>query len=162
MGKRFNFNGRKTGTLSASRISLLDLTEGQRYFEWWAIYYPREPHFFWAAWMKQGFRHCELWRPYPFVSAPTDVVWLRLTPTFEILESQIDIDPTPPWIRFPGVTAQKVQILSPAYKMRQWFTIGPPSCVETCKNALGINSFFTRTPWQLYQYIKKRDGVLRL
>jgi hypothetical protein len=54
-----------------------------------------------------------------------------------------------------------VQVLSKAYKVREWFSFGPPSCVETCKNALGINSFWTRTPFQLYQYIKRRGGILK-
>jgi hypothetical protein len=83
-----------------------------------------------------------------------------LKPTFEILESFIDTDTTPPWLRFPDATVQRVQVFSTAYKVREWFSIGPPSCVETIKNALGIRSFWLRTPRQLYQHIQRRGGVI--
>jgi hypothetical protein len=140
--------------------SLLDAADGKRWVDWFVVYYPRTPYFFWTEWMKQGFRHCDLWRPYYFGDKMTDVVWLRLKPTFEALESFIEFDPTPPWIKHPGATVQRVQVAIKAFKMREWFAFGPPSCVETCKNALGIRSFRTRTPWQLYQYIKRRGGVI--
>ena len=129
--------------------------------EWWVVYYPRTPHFFWTEWLKQGFRHCDLWRAERFGEAPDQVIWLRLRPTFEMLECFLEFDPTSPWAKHPGATAQKVEVFSKPGKVREWFTIGPPSCVETCKNALGINSFWTRTPHQLYQYIKARGGVIR-
>jgi hypothetical protein len=144
-----------------SEVSLLDLRDDVRLAEWYIVYYARTPYFKFTEWLKQGFRHCDLWRPHQFGPATTDVLWLRLKPTFEILESYIDFDPSPPWVRHPDATVQKVQTLSKAYRVREWFSIGPPTCVETCKNALGINSFFTRTPWQLYQYIKRRDGVIK-
>lgn len=142
-------------------ISLLDLTADKRFAEWYVLYYARRPYFFWQRWVKQGFRHCELWRSYRFGKTLSDVVWLRLTPTFEILESGIDFDPTPPWLRWPGATVQKVTALTPCYKVRQWFHIGPVTCTETVKNALAINSFWVRTPYQLYRYIKRRNGVIK-
>ncbi len=144
----------------SGKVSLLDLTEGVRLFEWTLVYYPRVPYFFGAAWLKQGFRHVELWRAQPYGEAPDQVVWLVLKPSFEGLESFIDCDPTPPEKRASGITVQKAQVLSKLGKMRSWFFIGPPSCVEIAKDALGINSFWMRTPHQLYQYIKKRHGVL--
>jgi hypothetical protein len=124
------------------------------------VYYPRTPYFFWTEWLRQGFRHCDLWRAERFGPDISNVVWLRLRPTFEILESYIEFDPTPPWVKHPGATVQKVQVLSKQYKVRQWFAFGPPSCVETLKNALGISSFWVRTPYQLYNYIKRRGGVI--
>ena len=147
--------------MASDGVSLLDLTEGTRLVEWYVVYYSRTPHFFWTEWLKQGFRHCDLWKPEYFGPDPENVVWLRLRPTFEMLECFLEFDPTPPWAKHPGTTVQKVQVLSKQYKVREWFTIGPPSCVETCKNALGINSFWTRTPYQLYQYIKRRGGILK-
>ncbi len=138
------------------------MTDGEfRYFEWTVVYYPREPHYFWAAWLKQGFRHCELWRPYQYGEGALDIGWLRVTPTFEILEAEIDTDPASPGLRFPGTTLQPVKVFSKALKVRQWFHFGPMSCTEICKAALGINKAFVRTPWQLFNYIKQRDGILR-
>ncbi len=142
------------------KVSLIDLGPNQRLVEWYVVYHPREPYFFWAKWLKQGFRHVELWRPQQYGPKISDVLWLVMKPTFEILESYIDSDPTPPWTRFPGCTVQKVQVVSPAYKVRQWFHAGPIHCTETVKCALGINSFWLRSPYQLYKYIKRRGGVL--
>lgn len=132
-----------------------------RHFEWVVVYYPRVPHYFWAGWLKQGFRHCELWRPYSYGDSPKEVAWLRVTPTFEILEAEIDFNYVHPTDRFPGCTAQPVKISSRAHKVRQWFHFGPMSCTEFCKAALGINKFSLRTPWQLYQFIKQHGGVLK-
>lgn len=148
-------------TPSHTKVSLFDVGKDVRVFEWYIVYYTRTPYFFWTEWLKQGFRHCDLWRAYRFGPLSTDVMWLRLKPTFECLESFIEFDPTPPWIKHPDCTVQKVTVLSKAFKVRQWFAFGPPSCVETCKNALGINSFWVRTAWQLYKYIKARNGVIR-
>lgn len=151
MDKRLRWRGRRTGTRLASETKV----------EWWVVYHPRTPYFFWTEWLKQGFRHCDLWRPYRFGDRPENVVWLRLKPTFEMLESFIDLDPASPEEKFPGATVQKVQVLLRQGKIREWFSLGPPSCVEICKAALGINSFWTRTPYQLYQYIRRRGGILK-
>ena len=149
------------GTRLASRISLLDLTSDKRFAEWYVLYYHRKAYFWWQKYIKQGFRHCELWRPYKYGNNNLEVVWLRVTPTFELLESEIDFDPTPPWIRWPGATAQKVQVLARCFKVREKFHFGPVTCTETVKNALAINAFWVWTPWQLYRYIKQRNGVIR-
>jgi hypothetical protein len=150
----------KTLPTTSPEVSLLD-TAGFRYYEWTVVYYPRLPHYFWAKWLKQGFRHCELWRPYRYGEGVRDVAWLRVTPTFELLEAEIDFKGEPPWSRIPGCTVQPVKVLSKAYKIRQWFHFGPMTCTEFCKAALGINNFSMRTPWQLYKYIKQRAGVLK-
>jgi hypothetical protein len=78
-----------------------------------------------------------------------------------LIELTLELDPTPPWVLHPGITAQKVQVLHRDYTVRQWFALGPPSCVEVVKHALGISSFWIRTPYQLYRYIKKLEGVVR-
>jgi hypothetical protein len=141
-------------------ISLLDLGPEDRVVEWWVCFHKREPHFFWAKWLKQGFRHVELMRPYHYGPGLTDVMWLVLRPNLEILENHIEMDPTPPWTKYPGVTVVRVQVLMKAWKVRQWFFAGPPSCTEIVKSALCIKSFFMRTPYQLYKYLIRHHGVL--
>ena len=160
MGKLSRWLGRKTGTPSARQISLLDLESGDRVVDWWAVFYPRTPHFWFAHLMKQGFRHVELMRPHYYGPLATDVMWLVLRPNFEILENHIEFDPTPPWTKYPGVTIVPVKVLVKSWKVRSWFQIGPPTCVEAVKYALGINSFWMRTPHQLYKFLKSRNGVL--
>jgi len=118
------------------------------------------PYYWWARLLKQGFRHVELMRPHYYGAGLNDVMWLVLRPNFELLENHIEMDPTPPWTKYPGVTVMRVQVLVKAWKVRQWFSIGPPTCVEICKQSLAINSFWMRTPFQLYKYLKRRNGVL--
>ena len=144
----------------ASKISLLDITKDVHLVEWHVVFYPRTPYFWFAHLMKQGFRHCDLMRPYKYGPKDTDVMWLVLRPNFEQLENHLEYDPTPPWTKYPGSTTIKVQSLIKLWRVRQWFQIGPPTCVEIAKQALGINSFWIRTPFQLYKFLKKRHGVL--
>lgn len=141
-------------------LSLLD-TAGMMVREWYVVYFPRVPFYWFTHYFKQGFRHVELWRPVPFGNNLGENVWLRIHPCFEMLDAEIDTSPIPPWDRFHGVTVQKVTVCKRECGIRSWFDIGPPSCVETAKAALGIRSFFTRTPSQLYRYIKHRGGVIK-
>ena len=142
-------------------LSLFDL-EGMKVSEWYVCYFPRVPFFWFARFWKQGFRHVELARSVSYGPEPTDVVWVHVLPMFEMLDVEIVFDGRAPWERFPGqgVTIQKVTAARRNDSVRSWFDIGPPSCVEIVKTALGIRSFWLRTPWQLYKYIAKRNGVL--
>ena len=144
----------------AQKISLLDFAKEDRVVEWWVAFHPRTPHFFWAAWLKQGFRHVEMFKPYYYGPTLRDCVWLVFRPNFEILENHIEFDPTPPWERYPEATFVRVKVLVKSWRVRQWFHFGPPSCVESVKNALGISKFWIRTPYQLYKFLKRRGGVL--
>ena len=87
-------------------------------------------------------------------------MWLQVLPTYELLGVEICTDPRPPWVRCPRATVQKVSVARKADSMRSWFDIGPTTCVEAVKMALGIRAFWVRTPYQLFNYIKRRDGVL--
>src|SRR6266478_2308519 len=97
--------------------SLLDIADGKRQIDWFVVYYSRPAYFFWAKWLKQDFRHCDLWRPYYFGEKLTDVVWLRLEPTFESLNSFIEFDPTPPWLKYPEATVQQVRVTVTNFKV---------------------------------------------
>lgn len=160
MAEQSQWPAPKDGIPSASKISLLDVGPHDRVIDWFVVFHKREPHFWWAKLLKQGFRHVELMRPYYYGPQLTDVMWLVLRPDLEILENHLEFDPTPPWTRYPGSTVMKVQVLMKAWKVRQWMMCRPPSCVEIVKAALGINSFWVRTPHQLYKYLKQRHGVL--
>ena len=142
------------------KVSLIDLGPNTRLVEWYVVYHPRVPYFWFANLWKQGFRHVDLIRPYQYGPQIKNVLWLVLRPNFDIIDNHIDYDPTPPWLKYPGCTVQKVQVVSRTFKVREWLYIGPATCVEVAKHALGINSFWLRTPWQLYKYIKRRGGVI--
>jgi hypothetical protein len=143
----------------SSELSLLD-TADSKVREWYCVYHHREAHYFFTNYLKPGFRHVELCRPLQYGPGIDDVMWLQLLPMFEMMDVEVCMDPRPPWVRCPTATIQHVTAVCPVLSVRSWFDIGPTTCVEIVKAALGINSFLLRTPWQLYQYIKAHGGVI--
>lgn len=139
--------------------SLLD-TAGCKVREWYLVYHHREPYYSFTKLLKPGFRHVELTRPLQYGPSIDDVAWLNVLPMFEMLDVDINYESTPPWVRCPNSTVQKVTAIAPLMSVRSWFDMGPPTCVEVVKMALGIRAFWVRSPWQLFQYIQKRNGVI--
>ena len=146
--------------MSSVPVSLLD-TPGHKVREWFLVYHHREPYYRFTKWLKPSFRHVELTRPVYFGPNVDDVVWLNLLPNFELLDAEISTDPRPPWVKCPGSVVQKVTCVRPLMSVRSWFDIGPPTCVEVVKMALGFRAFWVRTPFQLFRYIQKRGGVIQ-
>lgn len=128
--------------------------------EWCIVYHKRDLHFWFLRWVKPGFQHVELARPIHYGPSLDDVGWIYFKPVYEMIEVDLSTDPRPPWVRFPDSTVQNVTAVRPHMAVRSWFDFGPPTCVEAVKWALGIRAFFVRTPWQLFQYIHKRGGVI--
>lgn len=143
----------------SAELSLLD-TGSAKVREWYLVYHARTPFYRASGLMKQGFRHVELVRPLQYGPKATDVMWLQLLPTFEMLDVDLCMDPRPPWVTCPQSTIQKVTAVRHMPSVREWFHVGPVSCVEVAKFALGIKSFWVNTPWQLYKYIDRRQGVV--
>lgn len=143
-------------------VSLLD-TVGMKRAVWYLVYHdrdPKAPHLWFTRWLKPGFRHVELTRSVSYGPAFNDVLWLNILPSLEMLEAEIGFDPTPPWVRCPHSKIQSVAALRENATVRSWFHLGPMSCVEIAKYALGIKAFWLRTPYQLYKYIQRRAGVV--
>jgi hypothetical protein len=138
--------------------SLLDFA-GRRVLTWYVVYRCRPGLRWWSRLQKQGFRHVECWRPYSYGPGVRDVMWLTIHPTFEFLEADIDMDPRAPWERDPTCTVQRVTASRTPMAVRDWWQVGPASCVEYVKAALGIGiaGLFIRTPWQLYKFIARRN-----
>lgn len=139
--------------------SLLDLAD-HKVRDWYVVYHHREPYYSFTKFLKPGFRHVELTRPLYYGPNVEDVAWLNVLPTFEMLDVELAHDPRPPWIKCPDSTVQKVTAIAPLMSVRSWFDIGPPTCVEVVKMALGLRAFWVRTPWQLYQHIAKCEGII--
>jgi|SRR5579871_104212 len=145
---------------ATTRLSLLD-TADCKVREWFVVYHHRIPHYWFTKYLKPGFRHVELTRPLYYGPNLENVAWLNLLPMFEMLDAELDTDPRPPWVKCPTSTVQKVTAVRPLLKVRSWFDIGPTTCVEVVKIALGIRALWVRTPWQLFNYIQKRNGVIQ-
>lgn len=139
--------------------SLLD-TSGLKVKDVYVVYHCRENVRWFFRGLKYGFQHVELAQPIYYGPGLSDVAWLHTLPTFETLDVELVTTPDPPWVRCPASTVQRVTAMRPLGSVRQWFHIGPITCVEAVKWVLGINSFFVRTPWQLFRYIQARGGVI--
>lgn len=142
-----------------SNLSLLDVA-GLDTANWHVIYMNRGLDQWWAKPLKDGFQHCWLAKRLQYGPLPTDVVWIRVDPCLPFIHADVFLEAQPPWVQDQTLTVQRVTCARPAKKVREWFALGPPSCVETVKAFLGINKFWVRTPWQLYQFIRDRGGVL--
>lgn len=141
------------------QLSLLDIA-GMKVCEWHVVYHDRVPYRPVFKLLKPGFRHVELARPIYYGPGLNDVAWLHVLPMFEMFDVELSTDPRPPWVRCPASTVQVVTAMRPLGQVREWFHIGPLTCVEAAKWALGIQSFWLRTPWQLFTYIRQRNGII--
>ena len=146
--------------MTGEQVSLLD-TPGLRTVEWWVTYHYRSEYRWWGKYLNPYFRHVEITRPVQYGPGISDVMWLQLLPGTDILDVDLSMDPRPPWVVCPEATIQKVTVVYKPGRMRSWFDIGPLTCVEVVKAALGIRAFFVRTPLQLFNYIQRRHGVIR-
>lgn len=140
-------------------LSLLD-TADRATVQWHVVYCNRTWDHWWTRRLKPGFQHVFLAKPIPYGPELRDVMWLKVDPCAPFTYADVHFEPTPPWVQDHSMTVQRVTAARPLHKVRQAFAFGPPTCVESAKAYLGINRFWLRTPWQLYQYLAARDGVI--
>lgn len=141
-----------------SELSLLDVGALDT-ANWHVIYMNRAVDYWWARRLKDGFQHCWLAKPVSYGPELTDVMWLRIDPCLPFVHADVFFQAQPPWVLDHSMTVQRVSCARPM-TVRDWFSVGPPSCVEIAKAFLGIRKFWLRTPWQLYQFIRERGGVI--
>ena len=101
----------------------------------------------WDYFFKAGFRH---------VYAVKFVGQYCLTFNPHLAFTDIEFDFAEPELMVPpGATVLEVTAWRRIGRVRSAFYIGPPTCVESVKALLGIRSFMTWTPWQLYSRLVK-------
>lgn len=103
---------------------------------------------FWSL-LKDGYEHVEVWKQVAGF-------WLRLEPCLECAEMQLYADP--PWcVIDPALkpTVLHVQRSTPHGVVRDWFFVGPMTCVEIAKAFVGVRNAFVRTPYQLRKVLVK-------
>ena len=102
--------------------------------------------------LKLGFQHVEIWK-----RMSTDF-WIRCDPSVEVVDVQVYS--RPPWQvleRLDPTVIRVRRVVAKGY-WRVRFQVGPVSCVELAKAFLGVSRFFVRTPWQLYNFLRKENG----
>lgn len=137
-----------------STPSLLDLAGGYL-IDAWVVFRntPERPRWHLRG-LRDGFRHCDVW-------VRDRGVWVCMEPYFEF--PALRAHTADPWdvvdkaLKPTFVRAQRVVRLG---SLTTPWLLGPLTCVEAVKLALGVRAFWVRTPHQLYQYLRKgkRDG----
>ncbi len=140
-----------------SEISLVD-TANAHITDVWVVfsdidpdYYPEPRSRLWGF-LEPGFQHTECWVRI------TDKTWIRFDISMEIVIPKVYFDP--PWeaVAHLNPTVRRVRRLVKNGNPRELFFIGPITCVESVKSFLGVSAFFVRTPFQLYNFLRKEDG----
>jgi hypothetical protein len=108
----------------------------------------------WDRILRRGFRHC-------YVLIWDGACWLYVDPTLyrlhvSILDYYQEENPLA-WIDDRDVHVLEVAVEAEPKRMRAPWSVGPLTCVEGCKAALGVRSFWLWTPWRLYRYLEKRN-----
>ena len=83
--------------------------------------------------------------------------WIRCDPSVELIG--VHVYNRPPWIvlQKQKPTCLRVRRIVEKGRWRVRFNIGPASCVELAKAFLGVPNFFIRTPFQLYNFLRKEN-----
>ena len=140
----------------ASDISLIDTTY-KHFVDIWVVFLnldktrlPATRSRFWSF-LKPGFQHVECWKYVP------PGAWIRFDTGIELVIPEVYADP--PWKiqKHLNPTVKHVRRFVGMGDWREIFHIGPVTCVELTKAFLGVSSFFVRTPFQLYNFLRKED-----
>lgn len=128
---------------------MLDLPEGQVVEAWLVFRDVVGPSKWYMRLFKNGFKHVEIW-------LLDHDVWVRLDPCFGFLKAEAHL--VAPWrVMDPGLNPTYLQhhaVLANTALSSSWI-VGPVSCVEVVKLALGIRSHTLRTPFQLYKFLTR-------
>lgn len=141
-------------------LSVLD-TAGRHYEGWYLHYTDCPTQRWWTRFLEPGFQHVQLYQPRWFGPGIDDKFWVCVDPSIEQVSTYVDMNPQPPWERDNKAVVQFVRAVPKKDKVRQYFFVGTITCVEITKAHLGLAAFWVRTPYQLYNYIRARDYVLR-
>jgi len=123
--------------------------------EWWLVYTNLDEHDdrgpgsrLLARVLHPGFQHVQ-------AIQRDGRVWVAVYPHMEFVDVKLIRSDETPWQLYPGCTIQHVIAMRDHGRMYSKFHVGPWSCVEVIKSLLGIRSWWVRTPWQLYQHVKR-------
>lgn len=140
-------------------LSLLDVAD-RHVASWYVVYLNRENPRWWNKYLAPGFQHVQLWQAVQYGPNVCDLMWKVVDPCLERISVEVCFDAQPPWVSDPSLAVQRVTAAPRERVVREWFSFGPHTCVETAKAVLGLRSWRIRTPLQLYRYIARTRGVL--
>lgn len=111
----------------------------------------------WLRWLKQGFKHC-------FVALHKGDRWIICDSLKNYLELTVLILPQnfclSQFYRHRGYAVLGGR--GPCLKAEEDFKLEILTCVSVVKRIIGLRSFWTLTPWQLFCHLKAMDGDWRL
>jgi hypothetical protein len=132
---------------SVNQHGLLDTID--RYpTEWWLVYKDTDRPYWWNRWLKPGFRHVCAYRR-------DGRLWIAYQPDGGFLDIHVLRTDAQPWESEPHTAVQRVCVMRVANYLRARFFVGPLTCVEAVTALLGVQSWRVRTPWQLFQHVRR-------
>lgn len=108
----------------------------------------------WLKILKPGFRHC-------YVILHDGRQWLSLDPMLNRMDIKAhdhvpgDFD-LPGWLRGRGQVVVAAQV---DHARTRPAPLALLTCVEAVKRVLGLHRFSIFTPWQLFQYLEKKEKL---
>ena len=128
--------------------------------DWYIVFGYSQEQYWWSRILKDGFDHCwairwdgTSWLVYHPALGTADVYTLDKHGYNE----QTDL---PEIVQFTEYVAiLYVKINRDRGRVRIPWIFAPSTCVEAIKYLLGIRSFWTNTPYQLYKYLRKHYGT---
>ena len=118
--------------------------------DWWILFTDSKRPTRFLRWLQPNFQHC-----YMMKKSPGGTYWTIINPVRSHLSVSMDCVETHPHPRSldPLAVVLPVTVVVDGFTSRGglcWF-----NCVEACKAIMGIKSFFTFTPYQLYKYLRR-------
>lgn len=120
--------------------------------DWFVIFGPSKYKKGIMRWIKPDFSHV-----YAMKKSPGGQFWIVINPLLALLDAEILlVDDYPHPRAYAGQDAVILPIRAVITQKPRW-SLCVFNCVEVVKALLGIRSFWTWTPWQLFKYLKKRE-----
>jgi hypothetical protein len=118
--------------------------------DWWILFTDSKQPTRFLKWLQPSFQHC-----YMMKKSPGGTYWIIINPVRSHLALQFaTVEDYPhPRAYDPHAVVLPVTVIADGKTQRGglcWF-----SCVEVCKSVMGIKSFWTLTPWQLYNHLRR-------
>ena len=118
---------------------------------WYICFDEGAPHW-WDRFLKLKWTHCYAlkWDGYN---------WMKFDPTLShfVIDILPDCHESP--VPSDAHTIVKVVCEASVIRYRTPWLLCPQTCVEAIKGILGIRRFWLFTPWQLYRYLDRTQGL---
>jgi hypothetical protein len=131
---------------TVQHLNLLDLS-GRLVDVWLVFRNVARPHRPLWRWLKDGFHHIEIWQK-------DRGAWVRFDPCLDV--SVFEVSLLAPWESVDeSLRPTCMRVNRCLVRRRLHWHIGPLTCVDQAKAAIGLRAAWIVTPYQLYRYLRR-------